>query len=41
MASDNMPGMPFQQGDNFSIALNCESAEEVDRYFAALEKKGK
>jgi PhnB protein len=41
MASDNMPGMPFQQGNNFSIALNCESPQEVDRYFAALGEKGK
>ena len=25
MASDNMPGMPFQQGSNFFVTLNCES----------------
>lgn len=41
MASDNMPGMPFQQGDNFSIAIQCESAQETDRLFNALADKGK
>jgi PhnB protein len=41
MASDNMPSMPFQQGNNFSIALQCESPQEVDRCFAALGEKGK
>ena len=41
MASDNMPGMPFQQGNNFSISLDCESAQEVDKLFAALGEKGK
>ena len=41
MASDTMPGHPFQQGNNFSIALDCESAQEVDKYFAALAEKGK
>jgi PhnB protein len=41
MASDTMPGMPFQQGNNFSISLNCESAQEVDRFFTALGENGK
>ena len=41
MASDTMPGMPFQQGNNFSIALQCESPQEVDKLFAALSAKGK
>jgi PhnB protein len=41
MASDAMPGMPFQQGNNFSLAIDCESAEEVDKLFAALGEKGK
>lgn len=40
MASDNMPGMPFQKGNNFSISINCESQTEVDRLFAALGEKG-
>jgi PhnB protein len=41
MASDNMPGMPFQQGNNFSISINCESVDEIDKLFAALSEKGK
>jgi PhnB protein len=41
MASDRMLGMPFQQGAGFSISIMCESAEEVDRLFAALGEGGK
>ena len=41
MASDIMPGMPFQRGNNFYICLNCESLEETERVFAALGEKGK
>jgi PhnB protein len=43
MASDTMPGMgqPFQQGNNSSLALGCESVQEVDKLFAALSEKGK
>lgn len=41
MASDTMPGMPFQQGNNFSVTVSCETNEEVDRYFAGLSKNGK
>jgi PhnB protein len=41
MASDTMPGMPFQQGNNFSISLNCESAQEADKLFSALGESGK
>lgn len=41
MASDTMPGMPFQQGNNFSLAVGCESAQEVDKFFSALSEKGK
>src|SRR5687767_2863633 len=33
MASDTMPGMPFQQGNNFSISINCDSLEEIERLF--------
>jgi PhnB protein len=36
-----MPGMPFQQGNNFSININCESLEETDRLFTALGENGK
>ena len=41
MASDTMPGMPLQQGSNFSISINCESMEEIQAYFAALGENGK
>lgn len=40
MASDTMPGMPFQQGSNFSICIQCESADEIERYFKALSQSG-
>jgi PhnB protein len=41
MASDTMPGMPFTQGNNFSISVDCESAAEVDKLSAALSAGGK
>ncbi|HUI80194.1 MAG TPA: VOC family protein [Bryobacteraceae bacterium] len=41
MASDTMPGMPFQVGNNFSIAIECESIAEIDKLFAVLGEKGK
>jgi PhnB protein len=41
MAADTLPGMPFQQGDNFSVALRCESLDEIDSLFAALGEGGK
>ena len=41
MASDTMPGMPFKQGNNFSICISPESLDETDRLFAALGEKGK
>jgi PhnB protein len=40
MASDNLPGMAFQAGNNFSVCLDCESTQEVDTLFAALSEKG-
>ncbi len=41
MASDTQPGMPFQQGNNFSISIGCESLEEIQSLFAAIGKNGK
>jgi PhnB protein len=41
MASDTMPGMPFQQGTNFAISVHCQSQEELERLFNAISEKGK
>jgi PhnB protein len=41
MASDNMPGMPFTLGNNFSISIDCDTAEEIDKLFNALGENGK
>lgn len=41
MASDTMPGMPFQQGTNFSVALGCDSVQECEQAFAAFARNGK
>jgi PhnB protein len=40
MASDTMPGMSFQQGNNFSISISCESEPELERLFVALSEGG-
>jgi PhnB protein len=40
MASDTLPGMPFHQGNNFSICLDCESQVEMERVFTALGENG-
>jgi PhnB protein len=40
MASDTLPGMPFQLSNNFSICLDCESQAEMDKVFNALSEKG-
>jgi len=41
MASDTMPGMPFHQGNNFSVTMACESADEINRLFKAFGENGK
>jgi PhnB protein len=41
MASDNMPGMPFAQGNNFSISIDCDTTEEIDKLFNAFGENGK
>jgi PhnB protein len=41
MASDTMPGMPVQQGTNFALTVNCQSQEELERFFNAMSEKGK
>jgi PhnB protein len=41
MASDTLPGMPFRQGNNFSISISCESQLEMETLFAAFSENGK
>lgn len=39
-ASDGPPEHRIQQGNNFSLVLNCESLEEIERLFSAIGKGG-
>ena len=41
MASDTPPGMPLNAGNNFSVSINCETREEIEKFFAAIGKGGK
>ncbi|HZI51506.1 MAG TPA: VOC family protein [Terriglobia bacterium] len=41
MASDTMPGTPFQRGNNFHICLQCESLTETEQLFSSLGENGK
>jgi PhnB protein len=41
MASDCPPGTPLTEGNNVSISVNCDSREEVDKFFTSLSEKGK
>ena len=43
MASDALAGhgAPFRAGNNFSISLDCESLDEIERLFAAFGENGK
>jgi PhnB protein len=40
MASDTMPGTPHQPGNNFSICIQCDSTEELERLFKAFSEGG-
>lgn len=40
MASDAPSGTPVKQGNNFAIAVHCDSSEEVDRLFKGLSAGG-
>jgi PhnB protein len=39
MASDSMPGRPIHTGNNFWVAVACESPKETDRIFAAMSEQ--
>jgi PhnB protein len=41
MASDAMPGMPYHPGNNFWVAIQCESVTETDELFAAFDENAK
>jgi PhnB protein len=41
MASDTMHGRPYHPGNNFSISVNCESLEDIEKLFAAFSEGGK
>ena len=41
MASDTQPGHPFRPGSNFSISIDCESQDEIDRLFRAFSENAK
>ena len=41
MASDYPPGVDASsQGNNFSVFIDCSSAAELDKLFAALSQEG-
>jgi len=40
MASDNMPGMPFTQGNNVFLSIACDSVDEVRKVFTSLNAGG-
>ena len=41
MASDTMPGMPFQAGNNVHLCVECDSPSEQDQLFSSLGEGGK
>jgi PhnB protein len=41
LASDTMPGMPYEKGNGLAIALDCESMTEINSVFDALSTGGK
>ena len=40
MASDTEPWMPLSGGENFSLSIDCDGADEQDRLFATLGEGG-
>ena len=41
MASDTTDCKLFQQGSNFSVSVQCESVQEIERLYAAFSENGK
>jgi PhnB protein len=40
-ASDEQSSSSLRPGDNFQVAVDCDSVEEIDRTFEALSQDGK
>jgi PhnB protein len=40
MASDGMGDAPVRQGNNFSVAIQCDSLQEIEKLFTAFSEKG-
>ena len=40
MASDTLPGMTYERGNNFAISISCESLVELERLFASFSENG-
>ena len=40
MASDMPPGSSLRAGNNFSVSVDCDSIEEIERLFTAVGKNG-
>ncbi len=40
MASDVLPGMPFQRGNNFSICIDFETQPEMERLRTERKRRG-
>jgi PhnB protein len=40
MGADTISSRPFQQGNNFSVTIHCESLQEIDALFTALGDNG-
>jgi PhnB protein len=41
MAMDTSPDRPLRQGNNFSISIECDNVEEIERLFKSLSMEGK
>jgi PhnB protein len=41
MASDTMPGMPFTQGNNIWVNVECDGVPEIEALFKAFSEGGK
>jgi PhnB protein len=41
MASDGMATQPLKEGNNFCVAIQCESLEEIEKLFTAFSEGGK